>query len=620
MDPVTMMIASIGMQFFNNYANNKKSSEIQAQQHEFQKAAQNHDFDRMRKAQAAAAKLALDLELEVHEERIKEIEDNYDSLLASFANSFTISNWPLNVLPFIMKGESFGSLFGGTAKSISIHCILTPSNCFWFNESFYDDLDLRLEAEMNNNWNAQSSHPIVYYGGGWNRRQNKPNDVSIPSLIDLDDITLLKNKLEQIPTVVLTPYFDPYLHFRVQLWGMGKDSETPFRIDIPHGEIEPSSRIFSYDYNKDKPELLTDDFFNTTMEEFVPYLEKLIGFIADKYFWSMYGINPSLPYIAKKANLPFCKPSQISKDYMSLIESSDKNLIVAHGTKALLGFINESLAIDDDGDKLKFLIRILCQVCNSRCKDDLCNKDNIEETISSAFFTIDDIPFLKGVLSILKKLQEKKAKSLYSSLNCVVDDIINYNNTAISRTMPYITLHSLLDMVLKEFGEKHDDSILVLDLLPEKHVISISFVDVNHSESDEYVSKLNIKTFGFLVPLELKQQNPKRIRIKKSNIHSLMNKITFDCDINMFQSIISMDDVIEYCNKVIDDVQSCNLYIKDELPKDVVKNVDSNILPNLMYCEIIGRNGIISNQLFYFDEMVGQLKDKFSQSNNLTIE
>ena len=28
-DPITMMVASIGMQFFNNYANSKKNEEIQ---------------------------------------------------------------------------------------------------------------------------------------------------------------------------------------------------------------------------------------------------------------------------------------------------------------------------------------------------------------------------------------------------------------------------------------------------------------------------------------------------------------------------------------------------------------------------------------------------------------
>ena len=294
-DPITMMVASIGMQFFNNYANSKKNSEIQKKQREFQKAAAEHDFERMRKLQAESAKLALELEAEVHKERVEDINSNYDALLENFAHSFAIQNWPLNVLPFIMKGESFGSLFNGTTQSVNMHCIFTPSNCDWFNEMFYDDIDLRLEAEMNNNWNAQSTHPIVYYGGGWSRRSLK-HGVSQPNPIDLDDIELLRTKLKNVPVLVVTPYFDPWLHFRVRFWGMGKDCDMPYRIDIPHGDdVEISKRIFSYDYNKDIKEDMSDDFSNTTIEEFVPYLESLIGFVADKYFWGMYGIAPKLP-------------------------------------------------------------------------------------------------------------------------------------------------------------------------------------------------------------------------------------------------------------------------------------------------------------------------------------
>ena len=294
-DPITMMVASIGMQFFNNYANSKKNSEIQKKQREFQKAAAEHDFERMRKLQAESAKLALELEAEVHKERVEDINSNYDALLENFAHSFAIQNWPLNVLPFIMKGESCGSLFNGTTQSVNMHCIFTPSNCDWFNEMFYDDIDLRLEAEMNNNWNAQSTHPMVYYGGGWSRRSLK-HGVSQPNPIDLDDIELLRTKLKNVPVLVVTPYFDPWLHFRVRLWGMGKDCDMPYRIDIPHGDdVEISKRIFSYDYNKDIKEDMSDDFSNTTIEEFVPYLESLIGFVADKYFWGMYGIAPKLP-------------------------------------------------------------------------------------------------------------------------------------------------------------------------------------------------------------------------------------------------------------------------------------------------------------------------------------
>ena len=302
MDPITMMVASIGMQFFNNYANSKKNTEIQEKQREFQKAAAEHDFERMRKLQAESAKLALELEAEVHKERVEDINSNYDSLLENFAHSFTIQNWPLNVLPFIMKGESFGSLFNGTAQSINLHCIFTPSNCDWFNEMFYDDIDLRLEAEMNNHWNAQSTHPIVYYGGGWNRRSLKYG-VSQPNLIDLDDIGFLETHLKNIPVLVVTPYFDPWLHFRVKLWGMGKDCELPFRIDIPHGNIEKQKRIFSYDYNKETKVEMTDDFLNNTIEELVPYLESLIGFVADKYFWGVYHILPVLHKINKVTSM-----------------------------------------------------------------------------------------------------------------------------------------------------------------------------------------------------------------------------------------------------------------------------------------------------------------------------
>lgn len=363
MDPITMMVASIGMQFFNNYANSKKNGEIQEKQREFQRAAAEHDFERMRKLQAESAKLALELEAEVHKERVEDINNNYDALLDNFAHSFAIQNWPLNVLPFVMKGESFGTLFNGTTQSVNLHCILTPSNCEWFNRDFYDDIDLRLEAEMNNKWNAQTTHPIVYYGGAWNRRSMN-RGISIPNVVDLDDIELLRVKLKDVPVVVITPYFDPWLHFKVKLWGMGKDAEAPYRIDIPHGnDIDYSQRIFSYDYHKDLTEL-TEDFENTTIEEFVPYLECLIGFIADKYFWSMYHIVPLTPtYIASKETL--CFPSDIRKLYLSEVESKEESSTdTLYDIERRLEYI-ESLSVILDRKKCQTLEIELLSYANS---------------------------------------------------------------------------------------------------------------------------------------------------------------------------------------------------------------------------------------------------------------
>ena len=403
MDPITMMVASIGMQFFNNYANSKKNTEIQEKQREFQKAAAEHDFERMRKLQAESAKLALELEAEVHKERIEDINSNYDALLEDFAQNFAIENWPLNVLPFIMKGESFGSLFNGTTQSVNMHCIFTPSNCDWFNEMFYDDIDLRLEAEMNNNWNAQSTHPIVYYGGGWNRRSLK-HGVSQPNLIDLDDIGLLETHLKNIPVLVITPYFDPWLHFRVKLWGMGKNSELPYRIDIPHGDdIEISKRIFSYDYNKEMKEEMTDDFSNTTIEEFVPYLESLVGFVADKYFWGMYGTAPKLPNLLEENKSSLQKVKTIFlKKYMILpYTKMDDIQIVCKNLNYVKGLDNKShIYTQNDRNQL------LCQLHNKYINL-IGGKDNL-------------------VHSNLSFLNELKRIELYSPLSSTIQEEIDF--------------------------------------------------------------------------------------------------------------------------------------------------------------------------------------------------
>lgn len=426
MDPITMMVASVGMQFFNNYANNEKNKEIQAQQREFQKAAQIHDFERMRKAQSEAARLSLELEEEVHNERIKDIEDSYDVWLKNLAHSFTINNWPLNVLPFVMKGESFGSLISGTSKSINMHCILTPSNCEWFNQCFYDDLDLRIEAEMNNNWNAQTTHPIVYYGGAWNRRKRSTQTGPIiPENINLVDIALLENQLKQFPTMVITPYFDPYLHFRVKLWGMGKNSNIPFRIDIPYGDIEPSKRIFSHDYSKDNKFEDTDDLFNTTMEEMVPYLVSLIGFMADKYFWSFYGVEPYLPSKIDQDEKYFRFKKTTNEQYINLLTSTLSNPDKADGVVlkkedllSLYKGIKPILRLEDRNSYINLLLQNITQTIGLEDFNDFKSLKSV--------FSIKDSEYLANLLneidnndikeSIAELCEELKAQISCSSL------------------------------------------------------------------------------------------------------------------------------------------------------------------------------------------------------------
>lgn len=310
-----MIAASIGAQLFNSWQANKKTEELQARQREFQKAAQRKEFDRMRQLQREATQLALEIEADVHKQRLEDIEANYDDVVKQFSTEIAIKKWPLKVLPFVMRGESFGTFFNGS-KSITLHTILTPSNCDRFNEAVYMDIDLQLEAACNEHWNAQTSHPIAYYGGAW----RKPT-------LDLDHIDLLKTQLKNVPTVVITPYFGPQLYFKVKMWGMGKDTEV--KIELP-------KNLFSYEYEKGmnyspKDESPKGDLIDTTIEEFVSYLGCLIGFISDKYFWSMYKVLPLLPNLIANKTIPTNNviKESITRSYTNEIEQQINNLKIA---------------------------------------------------------------------------------------------------------------------------------------------------------------------------------------------------------------------------------------------------------------------------------------------------
>ncbi len=328
--PWTMIAASIGAQLFNSWQANKKTEELQARQREFQKAAQRREFDRMRQLQREAAQLALEIEADVHKQRLEDIEANYDDVVKQYSTEIAIKKWPLKVLPFVMRGESFGTFFNGS-KSIALHTILTPSNCDRFNEAVYMDIDLQLEAACNEHWNAQTSHPIAYYGGAW----RKPT-------LDLDHIDLLKTQLKNVPTVVITPYFGPQLYFKVKMWGMGKDTEV--KIELP-------KNLFSYEYEKGmnyspKDESPKGDLIDTTIEEFVSYLECLIGFISDKYFWSMYKVLPLLPNFIANKTIPTNNviKENITRSYTNEIEQLINNLKKASLTYGELELYLKGLA------------------------------------------------------------------------------------------------------------------------------------------------------------------------------------------------------------------------------------------------------------------------------------
>jgi hypothetical protein len=512
MEPITMMVASIGLQFLNNYANNKKNQEIQKKQREFQTATTEHDFERMRRLQAESAKLALELEAEVHQERVEDINNNYEALLQNFAHSFAIQNWPLNVLPFIMKGESFGSLFKGTANSVNMHCILTPSNCDWFNELFYDDIDLRLEAEMNNNWNAQTTHPVVYYGGAWNRRSMN-HGISVPSLIDLDDIELLETKLKNVPVVVITPYFDQWLHFRVKLWGMGKDSDVPFRIDIPHGDdLVYSQRVFSYEYSKDVRNEMSDDFINTTIEEFVPYLESLIGFLADKYFWSMYGIDPYLPILlCNNSSLDRVK-GFFSKKYHQLLSDTVCDDLSNVSKEKIVSLYSSVKNVINSNEQKQYLHNVLNAIAQKYGYCEFEKSDTFKDV-----FSLDDKDFIEHLVRQMPKGE------LHAFFNEILKNLKNHIPCLFAE-QETITFVNILDYARQIMDSRTESDIKII-INDKNVVIGILDADGENIISDNDSPKCIILSYENLYIADRLQLNSSSITIKGKEFKSKYKQI-----------------------------------------------------------------------------------------------
>lgn len=426
MDPISigMLVGSIGIQFFNNYKNSKKNAEIRRMQQEFKKASDEHDFTRMRRIQEESIRLNQELEHEAHEQRLEEIRKSYNDVVNQLANTITIEAWPLSVLPFIMKGESFGGLINGGVESASMHCIFTPSNYDEFNRLFYSDLDFRLEAEMNNVWNAQSSHPIVYYGGCW-RRYNR---FGVPDIINTNDIDLLETQLGAIPTLVITPYFSPSFYFKIRTWGMGKNTEI---------QLVPNQDTFSYEENYEKgkfPKDEIDDFYETTIEEFVPFLRNLIGFVADAYFWEMYRQEPMLPASLdgrpllpyhiegyKKLLLDTVSPSGtrntealhqgivLYKGLSQAITKEDKLQLLWLLKDKALSTNNECLTFEDieNFKELSFLLKDECIAPDSHIEETL-KRGGIIRKMQTEFIELSNYDLSEG-LSIIKERLDKTA-------------------------------------------------------------------------------------------------------------------------------------------------------------------------------------------------------------------
>lgn len=382
------MTASMGLQQLKSWQDNKQLKELTNKQLQMKEALQNREFERLRRLQREVHEITMEMEKEAHLQRREDIEKEYDNAFESLANQAELDKWPLNVVPFIMKGESFGSHIRGFDVA-TVHCILTPSNDMNFNRWIYSKLDMRIEELINSYWNSNTTHPIVYYGGSW--KLKFPNGAP---KFDYNDVTRLHTALYSIPVIAITPYFTSYDKFvlRVWCWGMGTEDGSNQQT------ITPPTDLFTYEVNtrieyrsKDaNSEAGKKELIGTIISELSSYFVSMIGYLNDMYYWKMYQIPPHGISILKSLGF---------KRAMGLYEDSVKQIPV-----------NQSLS------EQEFVKGIIPYVENS--EELIANYANI---IKSNFdrkkvLTINEIKSLKSIIHI--NTDNSSLNDLSKIINC----------------------------------------------------------------------------------------------------------------------------------------------------------------------------------------------------------
>lgn len=380
---MTMILANVGLQIYNNWCGSRQNKQLQQKREEYERAAREHNTQRMWQLMREGQEMTRQLEEERHRQRLEELKNDVGNLLQKLAYSATINNWPLSVLPIVMKNQALGNLLANQEEHIAMHCILTPSNYQEFNKVVFPRIEEKLDEYCNQYWSVLTDHPVLFYSGAW-RSGQAPTEVQIDSM---------RSALGNLPTLLITPFFRPSdgrLIFQLRIWGVGtlNDGFNDF------SELEPTE--FQRTYTDKDDYTNGDGLLDEIIEDIIPYLQCVIGYIADTYFWSSEGLSPCLPKLLTNGTINTDGMKYLVNNSQEYYErllltcneneqelfSDSKDLDLCEGTSC---FWNDEL-------KIEKLENIFISYCSKHTGRDF---HSMKECLNLENFTKEDLPFIR---------------------------------------------------------------------------------------------------------------------------------------------------------------------------------------------------------------------------------
>ena len=391
---ITMILANVGLQIYNNWCSSRQNSDLQKKREEFERAARERNTEHMWKLLREGQELTMHLEKEKHDDRLKELQGDLDNLLKEITHEKTIVNWPLKVLPIVMKNQAFGNLLANQEENVAMHVLLARSNYNEFNKLVHPIIEKALELHCNQHWSTKSDHPILFYSGAWDTQRCPMNPSDI-------QITALQTQLSNLPTLLITPFFRPKdgrLVFQINLWGVGASKKDNFNVN----EIEPKSdeshfqRTYTNKQDYDKEIGLLDEI----IEDLIPYLECMIGYMADTYFWSSKGLAPHLPLLLANGTINTDGMKYLVSDsreyYDNLFLKSEENARAnPFAQNNLLSLYVGSLGLWEEKEKKEKLEKAFLSFSSIRHGETI---SDMNLALTPTFFSTEDIPFIENSL------------------------------------------------------------------------------------------------------------------------------------------------------------------------------------------------------------------------------
>lgn len=404
---ITLILTNVGLQIYNNWCGSRQNKLLQQKREEFERALRERNTQRMWQLMSEGQELTRQLEEEKHQQRLNELKNDIGNLLQKLAYAATINNWPLNVLPIVMKNQALGNLLANQEESIALHCIFTPSNSLEFNRIVFPRIEEALEAYCNQHWSVMSDHPILFYSGAWKSLQ-APTEVQIDSM---------RTALGNLPTLVITPFFRPNdgkLVLHVRIWGVGASSSDEFNIP----EIEPTD--FQRNYQTGDDYVNDTELMDELIEDLVPYLQCLIGYMADTYFWSSLGKAPHLPLLITNGTINTDGMKYLvddSREYYNRLYSDAKADDSFLMDNTLLNLSEGVLCLESFSDSRNRLHQLFLERCSIRSSQSF---QTIEAAVDNTIWLLGDLAFLRNMLRISAELGDTAS---FQSLYALVDSL-----------------------------------------------------------------------------------------------------------------------------------------------------------------------------------------------------